>query len=122
MIDVLAIVFGLLLTFLSVVVFHELGHFFAACLVGVQPETFSIGFGRTLWSRTSPSGVRWQIAAVPVGGYVRFVGDENAASLSSVPYGPALPGSLRAASKLRQAVVVIAHLRHREHQRFRAWS
>ncbi|WP_342075128.1 RIP metalloprotease RseP [Yoonia sp. SS1-5] len=108
MIDVIAIIFGLLLTFLCVVLIHELGHYLAARLVGVQLETFSVGFGRPLWSRVSPTGVRWQIAAVPVGGYVRFVGDENAASLSSMPEGPVVPGSLRAASKTRQAIVVLA--------------
>ena len=71
MIDLLATTLGLLITFLGVVLIHELGHFFAARLVGVKAEVFSVGFGRTLWSRMSPAGVRWQIAAIPMGGYVR---------------------------------------------------
>ncbi len=108
MIDLLAIVVGLVLTFLVVVVVHELGHFVAARIVGVKPEVFSVGFGKVLWSQNTKSGTCWQIAAVPFGGYVRFVGDENAASLSSIPEGPVVPGSLRAVSKLRQAFVVIA--------------
>lgn len=108
MIDLLATTLGLFITFLGVVLIHELGHFFAARLVGVKAEVFSVGFGRRLWSRDSPAGVRWQIAAIPMGGYVRFVGDENAASLSSMAEGPVIPGSLRAVSKLRQAVVVLA--------------
>lgn len=48
MIDVLAIVAGLLVTFLVVVVIYELGHLWAARLVGVKPETFSVGFGKVL--------------------------------------------------------------------------
>lgn len=108
MIEALAIVTGLTLTFLVVVVVHELGHFWAARCVGVVPETFSIGFGATLWSRRSRSGALWRIALVPLGGYVRFVGDENAASMSMVPKGPALPGSLRSASRLRQSLVVVS--------------
>lgn len=108
MIDILAIVLGLIVTFLTVVIVHELGHFAAARMVGVKPEVFSVGFGRTLWSREDRRGVNWRIAALPIGGYVRFVGDENAASLSTVPDGPPVAGSLRAVSKLRQSIVVIA--------------
>lgn len=70
MIDLLATTLGLLITFLGVVLIHELGHFFAARLVGVKAEVFSVGFGRTLWSRISPTGVRWQIAAIPM--FARF--------------------------------------------------
>lgn len=108
MIGALAVLVGLIVTFLVIVVVHELGHYWAAKAVGVKPEVFSVGFGKTLWSRTSRSGVVWRIAAFPLGGSVRFVGDENAASLSTMPDGPALPGSLRAASKPRQAIVVFA--------------
>lgn len=108
MIDALSILIGLVLTFLVVVVVHELGHFWAARLVGVKPEIFSVGFGRSIWSRMDRYGVRWQIAALPLGGYVRYVGDENAASLSSMPEGDPIPGSLRAASKSGQAIVVLA--------------
>ena len=108
MIDVFATICGVILTFLIVVVIHELGHFFAARLVGVKPEIFSVGFGKPLWSRTDRHGIVWQIARIPAGGYVRFVGDENAASLSSVADGPIIPGSLKAASKPAQAFVAIA--------------
>ena len=66
---------------LSVVVFfHELGHFLVARLCGVRVLVFSIGFGPELVGFTDRHGTRWKISAVPLGGYVKFLGDENAAS------------------------------------------
>ncbi|MEJ8563403.1 RIP metalloprotease RseP [Yoonia sp. GPGPB17] len=108
MIDILAVFFGIILTFLIVVVIHELGHFFTARMVGVKPEIFSVGFGKPIWSRTDRHGIIWQVSRIPAGGYVRFIGDENAASLSSVADGPVIAGSLKAASKTAQAFIAIA--------------
>ena len=66
---------------LTVVVFvHEFGHYFIARLNGVRVEVFSIGFGREIYGWTARSGTRWRIAMVPLGGYVKFFGDANAAS------------------------------------------
>ncbi|GGE35945.1 metalloprotease [Marinicauda pacifica] len=65
-----------------VVVIHELGHFWVGRRFGVHAEVFSIGFGPTLVSWTDKKGTDWRIAALPLGGYVRFLGDENAASAS----------------------------------------
>jgi regulator of sigma E protease len=64
-----------------VVTIHELGHFWAAKAMGVAVDRFSIGFGRRLASWRDKSGVEWQIAWIPLGGYVRFAGDENDASV-----------------------------------------
>ena len=67
---------------LSVVVFfHELGHFLVARRCGVRVLTFSIGFGPELVGFTDRHDTRWKISAVPLGGYVKFFGDENAASV-----------------------------------------
>ena len=67
---------------LTVVVFvHELGHFLIARWCGVRILVFSIGFGRELAGFTDRHGTRWKIAAVPLGGYVKFFGDENVASV-----------------------------------------
>ena len=67
---------------LSVIVFfHELGHFLVARRCGVQVLVFSIGFGRELIGFTDRHGTRWKFAAIPLGGYVKFLGDENAASV-----------------------------------------
>jgi len=63
-----------------VVFFHELGHFLVARACGVAIETFSIGFGREIFGWTDTKGTRWKISWLPFGGYVKFLGDENAAS------------------------------------------
>lgn len=69
------------LTLLSVIVFiHEFGHFSVARLLGVRVEVFSIGFGKTLARWVDKYGTEWRIAALPLGGYVKFFGDLNAAS------------------------------------------
>lgn len=65
---------------LIVVVVHEGGHFFMARCCGVQVEEFSIGFGKELWGRTDKKGTRWKICPIPLGGYVKMLGDEDAAS------------------------------------------
>lgn len=64
---------------LSVVVFvHELGHFWAARFFRVKIEAFSIGFGKELFAWVDRQGTRWRVAALPLGGYVRFWGDQDA--------------------------------------------
>lgn len=69
------------LILLGILVFvHELGHFWVARLLGVKVDEFSIGFGKELWGRTDRKGTHWKIAAVPLGGYCKFFGDEDAAS------------------------------------------
>jgi regulator of sigma E protease len=63
-----------------VVFFHELGHFLIARWCGIRVLVFSIGFGPELAGFYDRYGTRWKISAVPLGGYVKFLGDENAAS------------------------------------------
>ena len=67
-----------------VIFFHELGHFLVARWTGVRVLTFSIGFGPELFGFLDRRGTRWRVAAIPLGGYVRFAGDENAASAPDV--------------------------------------
>ena len=67
---------------LSVVVFfHELGHFLVARWCGVQVLTFSVGFGPEIIGFDDRYGTRWKLSWVPLGGYVKFFGDDNAASV-----------------------------------------
>ena len=69
---------------LGIVVFiHEMGHFLVARMHGVAIEAFSIGFGPEIAGFHDKHGTRWRIAWVPLGGYVKFLGDENAASMPS---------------------------------------
>lgn len=66
---------------LTIVVFvHELGHFWVARRNGVRVEAFSIGFGRELVGFNDRHGTRWKLCAIPLGGYVKFYGDADAAS------------------------------------------
>ena len=78
-------VVGYLVPFLFVlslvVFFHELGHFLIARWCGVRILVFSIGFGPEIVGFNDRYGTRWKIAAIPLGGYVKFFGDENAASM-----------------------------------------
>src|SRR5215211_1649543 len=64
-----------------VVFFHELGHFLVARWCGVRVLVFSLGFGPEIVGFNDRHGTRWKLAAVPLGGYVKFFGDENAASV-----------------------------------------
>jgi regulator of sigma E protease len=63
-----------------VVFFHELGHYLVARACGVGIETFSIGFGGEIFGWTDRRGTRWKISWLPLGGYVKFLGDADAAS------------------------------------------
>lgn len=64
-----------------IVAIHEYGHYIVGRWTGIHAEVFSIGFGKVLYSRTDKRGTVWQIAALPFGGYVKFLGDANAASV-----------------------------------------
>ena len=85
MIEFAQVALTYLLSFLAVltlvVTVHELGHFLVAKACGVAIDRFAIGFGRAILSWRDRSGVEWRIGWIPLGGYVRFSGDENAASV-----------------------------------------
>lgn len=72
---------GAFVVALSIIVaVHEFGHYIVGRWSGIKAEVFSLGFGPKLISRVDRHGTRWQIALVPLGGYVKFLGDANAAS------------------------------------------
>ena len=67
---------------LSVIVsVHELGHYLIGRWCGVKIDAFSLGFGPELFARVDARGTRWRVGALPLGGYVKFHGDANAASV-----------------------------------------
>jgi regulator of sigma E protease len=69
---------------LSAIVFvHEFGHYLVARWCGVKIDTFSLGFGPELAARVDSRGTRWRVGALPLGGYVKFHGDANVASVDS---------------------------------------
>ena len=79
-----------------VVFFHELGHFLMARWCGIKVLVFSVGFGPEIAGFYDGYGTRWKISAIPLGGYVKFFGDENAAS---VPDQSAATGMTEAEKK-----------------------
>jgi regulator of sigma E protease len=70
-----------LIVLTAVVFVHEMGHFLVARWCGIRVAAFSIGFGRELAGFTDRRGTRWKLSMIPLGGYVRFEGDDNAASI-----------------------------------------
>ena len=80
---VLSFVVPFLFVLTLVVFFHELGHFLVARWCGVKVLVFSIGFGPELFGFNDRRGTRWRVSAVPLGGYVKFLGDDTEASTSS---------------------------------------
>jgi regulator of sigma E protease len=87
-----------------VVFFHEFGHFLVARLCGVRILVFSIGFGPELVGLNDRHNTRWKISAIPLGGYVKFFGDDNAASVPDAPRLESMPASDRAKSFFFQPV------------------
>src|SRR4030043_1753586 len=87
-------VIGFLFVLTIVVFFHELGHFLVARWCGVAVKTFSIGFGPEIAGFTDRHGTRWRLSWIPLGGYGKFIDDENAASAGQRPLG-ALSGGGR---------------------------
>lgn len=106
---------GILATFvpflfvLMVVVFiHELGHFLVARWCGVRVQAFSIGFGREIWGFYDRHGTRWKLAWIPLGGYVKFMDDENAASAPGKAVDANDPGNFHNKPLWQKAAVVAA--------------
>ncbi len=87
-----------------VVFFHELGHFIVGRMCGIKADVFSMGFGPEIAHFIDRYGTRWRLAALPLGGYVRFHGDANGASETDFEAAAAMPESERAVSFFAQKV------------------
>ena len=103
------------LVVIGIVVFvHEYGHYIVGRWCGIAAEVFSMGMGPVIWSRRDKRGTVWQLAAIPIGGYVKFVGDRNAASApedeSALEHltQDQKEHSFQRASVLRRALTVLA--------------
>ncbi len=96
---------------LMVIIFiHELGHFLAARWCGVKVEAFSIGFGREIVGWQDRQGTRWKLCWIPLGGYVKFLGDANVTSMPETLPAEKLrdPGNFHGKPVWQRAVVVAA--------------
>lgn len=87
-----------------VVFFHELGHFLVARWCGIRVLVFSIGFGPEIIGFYDRYGTRWKISAVPLGGYVKFFGDDNAASAPDHEAAAAMTEAEKAVSFVHKPV------------------
>ncbi len=87
------------LVVLGIVVFvHEYGHYIVARWCGIRSEVFSVGFGPVIWARRDSRGTLWQVAALPLGGYVKFLGDSDGSSRADPEALSSLSPGERAAS------------------------
>ena len=80
--DYLQMLISFILTITAVVFIHEFGHYLVAKLSGIKVTDFSIGFGPKIISRKDSSGTEWKLCCIPMGGYVKFLGDAGATSTS----------------------------------------
>ncbi|WP_026607603.1 RIP metalloprotease RseP [Methylocapsa acidiphila] len=87
-----------------VVFFHELGHFLVGRWCGVKIDAFSLGFGPEIFAFVDRYGTRWRLAVLPLGGYVKFHGDANGASVTDREAAAAMPEHERAVSFFAQKV------------------
>ena len=104
-------VLGFLFVLTVVVFFHELGHFIVARWCGVGVKTFSIGFGPEIFGFNDRHGTRWRLSWIPLGGYVKFIDDENAASAGQKPLDQLTPEERKQsfqAKPLGQRAAVVA--------------
>lgn len=110
LVGILSYAIAFLLALTVIVFIHEYGHFQVARWCGVRVETFSVGFGREILGWTDRHGTRWKIGWIPLGGFVKFEGDANAASM---PDGnddarPASEGDFHRKKIWQRAAVVAA--------------
>ncbi|MDE2446972.1 MAG: RIP metalloprotease RseP [Alphaproteobacteria bacterium] len=100
-------IFAYFVALIVIVFIHEYGHFQVGRWCGVKIETFSVGFGREIFGFNDKYGTRWKFCWIPLGGYVRFKGDANAASMpsSDARYEP---DTLHAAAVWKRALIVAA--------------
>ena len=107
--NALTLIVPFLLVMTIIVFFHELGHFAVARFFGVQVVSFSIGFGREIIGWTDKHGTRWKIGWLPLGGYVKFIDDDDPASVSAAGEdAAAAPGSFRGKPLWQRALIVAA--------------
>src|SRR6516165_11276371 len=94
-----------------IVAVHELGHYLVGRWCGVKIDAFSLGFGPELFARVDSHGTRWRVGALPLGGYVKFHGDANVASVEGrAVVDPSVDRSMTLAAQplINRAAIVLA--------------
>jgi len=100
-------ILAFLLAVVVIVFIHEMGHFLMGRWAGVNIEAFSVGFGKEIFGFNDRHGTRWKLCWIPLGGYVRFEGDTNAASMPDASVKPS-PKSLHGAVLWKRFLIVLA--------------
>ena len=102
---ILFILGGVLMLALCIFI-HELGHYLFGRMVGIKAEIFSIGYGKGIWKK-KVGDTTWQITAIPLGGYVKFYGDEENPEKRKESSKLAQSGGFYNAPPLRRIVPVL---------------
>src|SRR6202795_1475630 len=112
LIQILWMVFGLLVVLAVLVFVHEFGHYLIARRNGVRIEVFSIGFGPELFGWNDRAGTRWKFSAIPLGGYVKMFGDNDAGSVLPASDAGEMTAAERAVSfhhkRLGQRIAIVS--------------
>jgi regulator of sigma E protease len=85
MIDILYSILAFLIVISIIVVTHEFGHYIAARCFGVIATDFAVGWGPTLFKKRDKHGTTWKLCAIPLGGYIKYLGDADATSIGGKP-------------------------------------
>lgn len=102
-------VLGVIAVILVIIFVHEMGHYLVARLCGIKAAVFSLGFGPEILGFFDKTGTRWRLSLIPLGGYVKFVGDDDAMSVPlGEPNKSASEGAFFAATAWRRAATVFA--------------
>ena len=101
MVSILGTILAFVIVFAVLVFVHEFGHFFMAKLVGIKVEVFSFGYGKRLIG-FKKGDTDYRISLVPMGGYVRFPGEEGLDD-----GGKIVPGDFRAAKRWQRFIVIL---------------
>ncbi len=101
---------GLSILFVTMIIIfvHETGHYLIGRWCGIKASVFSLGFGPQIAGYTDKHGTLWRLALIPLGGYVRFVGDEDEGGVHQTQSSSAIHGSFSSAHAWKKAATVFA--------------
>ncbi|EJF85587.1 RIP metalloprotease RseP [Candidatus Bartonella washoeensis] len=105
--DLLLRSLSVLFVIIIIIFVHEAGHYLIGRWCGIKASVFSLGFGPQIVGYTDKHGTQWRLALIPLGGYVKFIGDEEA-GISSPQSFPIVDGSFANAHAWKKAATVFA--------------
>ncbi|AFR26386.1 RIP metalloprotease RseP [Bartonella quintana] len=106
--DLLLRSLSVLFVVMIIIFIHEAGHYLVGRWCGIKASVFSLGFGPQIVGYTDRHGTQWRLALIPLGGYVKFIGDEEAVNVPSSQSLPVVDGSFASAHAWKKAITVFA--------------